>query len=85
MLARGEVTQEWHGERVRSLDQIYASREVEHDVMRTSQYTLLAPLRFHLYRQVRRRAEALGHRVDLHEDQVPSLFSSSAPGGESPP
>ena len=36
----------------------------------TSDYTLLGPLRFHLYRQVRRRAEALGLDVDLHEDEI---------------
>jgi hypothetical protein len=32
----------------------------------------MGPVRFHLYRQVRRRAEALGRSVaGLHEDIVP--------------
>jgi len=30
----------------------------------------MGPVRYHLYRQVRRRAEALGHSVQLHEDMV---------------
>ena len=36
----------------------------------TSDYTFLGPLRFHLWRQVRRRAEARGLRVAVHEDQL---------------
>jgi hypothetical protein len=44
--------------------------EAEHRILLTSQYTLLAPLRFHLYRQVRLKAASLGCDVDLHEEQV---------------
>jgi hypothetical protein len=36
----------------------------------TADYTLLLPMRFHLYRQARRRAEALGLPVAIHEDMV---------------
>jgi hypothetical protein len=44
----------------------------------TSDYTLLGPLRFHLYRQVRRRAEALGLATGVHEDQVVEALERAA-------
>ena len=47
----------------------------------TSNYTLLTPLRFHLWRQVRRRAESLGYAVDLHEDRLAA--GAPFPVGES--
>jgi len=37
----------------------------------TSDYTLLAPLRYFLARQIRLRAEALGLLIDVHEDRIP--------------
>jgi hypothetical protein len=36
----------------------------------TSDFTFLGPLRFHLYRQVRVRAEALGVELDLDERRI---------------
>jgi hypothetical protein len=36
----------------------------------TSDFTLMGPVRYHLYRQVRRRAEVLGVTLQLHEDMV---------------
>ena len=69
-LARGEVTAAWYKERAETLKEVILSRPIELAVMLTSQYTLLAPLRFHIYRQVRRRSAALGCGSDLHENQV---------------
>jgi hypothetical protein len=46
----------------------------------TSDYTLLAPLRFHLFRQVRRRAEALGRGVDVREESVLESLERAAVG-----
>ena len=74
---RGEVTDEWYHERLTVLE---ASHPV--DPLRdrrlhlTSDYTLLAPLRFHLYRQVRQRAQALGVDLELSEDEVPAQVVS---------
>jgi hypothetical protein len=68
-MERGEVSAEWARERLEVLDS--DSREdSEASLQLTSDITLLAPLRFHLYRQIRLRAAALGRPVELHEDEV---------------
>jgi hypothetical protein len=69
-LERGDVTREWYQERARSISAAFSSTEMEHEVMLTSQYTFVAPLRYHLYRQIRLRAEAEGRSAGLHEDIV---------------
>jgi hypothetical protein len=69
-LSRGEVFTEWYEERARTLREGFSSPDAERRILLTSQYTLLAPLRFHLYRQVRLKAASLGCDVDLHEEQV---------------
>lgn len=69
-LARGEVSSKWVEERRETLTRTYPDEDSDNLLERTSSYTLLAPLRFHLWRQVRQRAESLGHRVNLHEEHV---------------
>jgi hypothetical protein len=70
---RGEVTPEWFEERRAVLEATHADPARDRKLHLTSDYTLLGPLRFHLYREVRRRAEALGLSVDVHEDEVLAL------------
>jgi hypothetical protein len=67
---RGEVSEQWFEERALILTATYPDEDSDRRIHLTSDYTLLAPLRFHVLRQVRRRAEALGVRLDLHEDQI---------------
>ena len=51
----------------------------------TSDFTLLGPLRFHLFRQVRKRAESLGRAHGLHEDRVVhALLGEAAAVGRRP-
>jgi len=69
-IERGEVTPEWAAEREEILTRSYPDEDSEERLQLTSEATLLAPLRFHLFRQVRLRAEALGLRTRLHEDGV---------------
>jgi hypothetical protein len=69
-LARGEVTPEWYEERLRGIEQVFSSGQIEHLVRLTARFTLLDPLRFHLYRAVRLKAEAMGLRPTFHENQV---------------
>jgi len=69
-LERGEVDQAWFEDRARVLTETYSDDARDQRLHLTSDYTLMGPVRYHLYRQVRRRAEALGHPVDLHEDMV---------------
>ena len=64
------VTREWFEERLEMITRTYPGEDSDLRLHRTSVFTLLGPLRFHLERQIRRRAEALGLPVDIHEDEV---------------
>ncbi|HEY4572885.1 MAG TPA: hypothetical protein VIJ26_02950 [Thermoanaerobaculia bacterium] len=67
---RGEVTEQWAAERREILFRDDLDAGSEHLLQLTSDYTFLRPLRFHLQRQVRRRAESLGFTVDLDEERT---------------
>jgi hypothetical protein len=67
---RGEVTDEWCRERREILTRDFPDENVDQRLHLTSDFTLLGPLRFHLYRQVRLRAERLGRARGFHEDRV---------------
>jgi hypothetical protein len=60
--ARGEVTEEWYRDRLHALGDEY-SGESETLLRRTSEFTLLGPLRHHLARQILRRV-AGGSRAE---------------------
>jgi hypothetical protein len=77
---RGEVTNEWYQERLEILTRTYPDENSDQRLHLTSDYTLLGPLRFHVYRAVRLRAEALGLRVPIHEDQVLSAVDADGVG-----
>jgi hypothetical protein len=77
--ARGEVSEEWAEDRRRVLVETYADDADDQRLRLTSEYTLLQPMRFHLYRQVRRRAEALGLAVEVHEEHA---LGAAAGSGE---
>ena len=63
---RGEVTREWYEERLELVTRTYPGENSDQRLSLTSTFTLLAPLRFHIERQVRLRAEALGRPTWLH-------------------
>jgi hypothetical protein len=69
-LRRGEVSAQWVAERREILTRTYPDEDSDRRLQRTSECTLLAPLRFFVYRELRRRAAALRLSCDLHEDQV---------------
>ncbi|MFL6235799.1 MAG: hypothetical protein ACJ76N_21900 [Thermoanaerobaculia bacterium] len=75
---RGEVTAQWAAERREILFRNDLDEDSEELLELTSEYTLLRPLRFHLQRQVRRRAESLGFTVDLDEERT-ALDGSPVP------
>jgi hypothetical protein len=75
---RGEVSEAWVEDRRRVLMETYADDADDQRLRLTSDYTLLLPMRFHLYRQVRRRAEALGISVDVHEEHALGAAASSS-------
>lgn len=69
---RGEVSDEWFEDRALVLTQSYPDDASDQRLHLTSDFTLLAPLRFHLYRHVRRRAESLGLHADIDEERIPA-------------
>jgi hypothetical protein len=68
--ARGEVTHQWYEERARAMTQTLQDEDSDRRLDLTSRYTLVEPLRFHLYRQIRLRAARVGSATTLHEDRV---------------
>jgi hypothetical protein len=78
--ARGEVDDVWVEDRRRVLSQAYGDDLDDRRLRLTSEYTLLQPLRFHLFRQVRRRAESLGLSVPVHEEQALNVGVHAAAG-----
>lgn len=79
-LARGEVSEEWARERERIMTDTYPDDARDLRLHLTSDYTLMGPLRFHLVRAVRRRAESLGRPSALHEDAIPAAVPALAAG-----
>jgi len=67
---RGEVSATWYRERLEILTRQFPEEDVEERLHLTSDFTLLGPLRFHLFRALRRRAQALSLPLGLHEDRV---------------
>jgi hypothetical protein len=67
---RGEISAAFYAERLEILTRSYADEDSDQRLHLTSDFTLLAPLRFHVLRAVRTRAEDLGLAVDLHEDRL---------------
>ena len=74
---RGAVTAEWYAERARTLTETIADERGDQWLTLTSSFMFLGPLRFHLYRQIRERAEALGRAIDIDEHRTPILPARS--------
>lgn len=68
--SRGEVTEEWYRERLEILTRTFPREDVDQRLHLTSDFTLLGPLRFHLFRLIRERAEPLGRARGFHEDRI---------------
>jgi hypothetical protein len=77
---RGEVSEEWFTERLDILTRAFPEEDVDQRLHLTSDFTLLGPLRFHLFRLVRRRAESLGRSRGFHEDRVLGALLGEAVG-----
>jgi hypothetical protein len=74
-MERGAVTPEWYAERVKALTDIIGDERGDQLLHLTSSYMFLGPLRFHLYKQIRLRAERLGVTIDIDEHRTPILAS----------
>jgi hypothetical protein len=67
---RGEVSEQWYQERLEILTGSLPDEDVDRRLHLTSDFTLLGPLRFYLFREIRSRVEARGRGTGLHEDRV---------------
>lgn len=68
---RGDVTESWFRERLDILTGSYPDENSEQRLSMTSDYTIVGPLRYYIYREIRRRAKVMGAAsVPLHEDQL---------------
>ena len=77
-LERGEVSADWCAERLRIMGETYPDDARDQRLQLTSEFTLMGPLRYHLYRQVRLRALELSLPIDLHEDGISGLHGAMA-------
>jgi hypothetical protein len=67
---RGEVSEEWYRERLDTLTTSLPDEDLDEGLHLTSDFTLLGPLRFHLFRQIRERLGERGRAATVHEGQV---------------
>jgi hypothetical protein len=80
-LERGEITKEWYDLRMSTLSAHFADDSSDGQLHATSDFTFLGPLRFHVTRAVRLRAEAVGRDFSGHEIDV----DRSLTGLQTPP
>jgi hypothetical protein len=73
---RGEITQDWYEQRVTGLSAHFPDESNDPQLHATSDYTFLGPLRFHVTRAARRRAEELGRSFSTHERDIGDLLLS---------
>jgi hypothetical protein len=66
----GNVTQAWYEERLELLNQSYYDSRNQQLLSLTSDFTLAAPIRYYIFREIRRRAEKLRIKLSVHEDQL---------------
>jgi len=69
--AQGDITDEWYEERRRTLMQTLDDRGGEQPLALTSSYSLHGPLRYHITRQLRRRAARRSTASTPHEHEIP--------------
>ncbi|HEX4822896.1 MAG TPA: hypothetical protein VFV19_01150 [Candidatus Polarisedimenticolaceae bacterium] len=69
-LDRGEIDREWYDRRVGALAVQFPDEKDDPRLQTTTDFTFLGPLRFHLTRTARRRAESLGRPFPASENDV---------------
>jgi hypothetical protein len=72
-MERGAVTPEWYAERAQALTETISDERGDQLLHLTASYFFFGPLRYHIYKQIRLRAESLGVRVAIDEHRTPVL------------
>ena len=70
----------WYRERLEILTGSLPDEDVDQRLHLTSDFTLLGPLRFHLFRQIRHRVESRGRSTGLHESRVLQAVTGESVG-----
>lgn len=76
-MARGGLSETWYAERAKALTETIADEHGDQWLTLTSAYMFLGPLRYHLYRQIRLRAETLGRSIEVDEHRTPIIPAGS--------
>jgi hypothetical protein len=74
----GEIDRDWYERRVGALAAQFPDESDDPKLQVTTDYTFLGPLRFHLTRAARRRAEALGRAFSANEGDVDRALTGSS-------
>jgi hypothetical protein len=69
-MERGEVDRAWYERRMSALSATFPDALSDGELHATSDFTFLGPLRFHVTRAARLRAESLGRAFGRHEEEV---------------
>lgn len=75
---RGDVSRRWFEERLDALVQTYPDEDSDQRLHLTSDFTILGPIRFWVWRLARQRAERLGSPFEFHEASVPAMTVAAA-------
>jgi hypothetical protein len=67
---RKEVTRAWYEERLNVVSQGNRDPRIAHQLAITTGFTFVWPLRFHLVKDLRRRALRLNRAFEMHEDAI---------------
>jgi len=67
---KGTVTEQWYEERLDLLTLNYPDEDSEQRLALTSDFTIVAPMRYYLLREIRRRAEILSLPETVHENSI---------------
>jgi hypothetical protein len=76
---QGDLTPEWYEERRKTLTDPVADEWGDRLLHLTSSYTFMGPLRYHLYRLARLRAEELGLKLAVDEALLSIAYSFQPP------
>jgi hypothetical protein len=77
-LERGSVSREWYEERMRTLTEPIEDEFGDRLLHLTASYTLMAPLRFSLYRAVQERADSLRIPLGFDAADLPLTYTLAA-------
>jgi hypothetical protein len=71
----GEVSEPWYQERLRTMTEPLAGPRGERLLWLSASYSFHGPLRYHVLREIERRAESLGRRLSIEPEMARLAYS----------